>query len=100
MAVMEGVLELVANVLVMGEIIVHVLVMGVLVLVADWLLVGGAPVVDVLIEHKVLADALHIGGNVLVVEAVVVSLQALVWSWVSWWRRNIHVHRWMIIKFE
>ena len=39
MAVIEGVLELVANVPVMGEIIVHVLVMGVLVLVAGWLLV-------------------------------------------------------------
>ena len=58
---------------------VHVLVMGVLVLVADRLLVGGALVVqvDVLIDHTVLADILHVGGNVLVVEAVVVSLQAL-----------------------
>ena len=33
--------------------------------------------VDVLIEHKVLADASHISGNVLMVEAVVVFLQAL-----------------------
>ena len=48
--------------------------MGVSVLVVDWLLVGGALVVDVLIEHGVLADALHIGENV---EAIVVSLQAL-----------------------
>ena len=48
MAVMEGVLELVANVLVMGEMFVHVLVMGALVLVADQLLVGGALVVHVL----------------------------------------------------
>ena len=77
MAVMEGVFELVTNVLVMGEMFVHVLVMSALVLVADWLLVGGALVVDVLIEHSVLADALHVGGNVLVVEAIVVSLQAL-----------------------
>ena len=60
MAVMEGVLELVANVLVNGEMFVHVLVMGVLVLVADRLLFGGAHV-DVLIEHNVLADALHVG---------------------------------------
>ena len=76
---MKGALELVANVLVMDEIFVHVLVMGVLVLIAGRLLVGGALVVhvDVLIEHTVLADALHVGGNVLVVEAVVVSLQAL-----------------------
>ena len=76
---MKGALELVANVLVMDEMFVYVLVMGVLVLVADRLLVGGALVVhvDVLIEHTVLADALHVGGNVLVVEAVVVSLQAL-----------------------
>ena len=76
---MKGALELVANVLVMDEMFVHVLVMGALVLVADRLLVGGALVVhvDVLIEHTVLADALHVGGNVLVVEAVVVSLQAL-----------------------
>ena len=48
--------------------------MGVLVLVADQLLVGGALMVYVLIEHSVLADVLHIGENV---EAVVVSLQAL-----------------------
>ena len=76
---MKGALELVANVLVMDEMFVYVLVMGVLVLVADRLLVGGTLVVhvDVLIEHTVLADALHVGGNVLVVEAVVVSLQAL-----------------------
>ena len=78
---MKGALELVANVLVMDEIFVHILVMGVMVLVADQLLVGGAlvehDIVDVLIDHTVLADALHVGGNVLVVEAVVVSLQAL-----------------------
>ena len=76
---MKGALELVPNVLVMDEMFVHVLVMGVLVLVADRLLVGGALVVhvDVLIEHTMLADALHGGGNVLVVEAIVVSLQAL-----------------------
>ena len=78
---MKGALELVANVVVMDEIFVHILVMGVMVLVADQLLVGGAlvvhDIVDVLIDHTVLADALHVGGNVLVVEAVVVSLQAL-----------------------
>ena len=78
---MKGALELVANVLVMDEMFVYVLVMGVLVLVlvADRLLVGGALVVhvDVLIEHTVLADALHVCGNVLVVEAVVVCLQTL-----------------------
>ena len=78
---MKGALELVANVLVMDEMFVYVLVMGVLVLVADRLLVGGALVVhvhvDVLIEHTVPADALYVGGNVLVVEAVVVCLQAL-----------------------
>ena len=76
---MEGVVKQVPNVLVMDEMFVHVLVMGVLVLVADQLLVGGALVVrvDILIQHIVLADVLHIGGNVVVVEAVVVSLQEL-----------------------
>ena len=64
MAVTEDVLELVANVPVMSEMFVHVLVMGVLVLAADRLLVGGALVVDVLIEHSVLADTLHVGENV------------------------------------
>jgi hypothetical protein len=63
-AVKEGVLELVVNDLVMGE-HVHVLVMGALVLVADCLN-----------EHYVLPDALHVhdGGDVLVVDAVVVFL--------------------------
>lgn len=64
MAVMEGVLELVVNVLVMGALVVHVLVMGVLVLVPDCLV-------------ALVADALHVGGDVLLVDAVVVSLQTL-----------------------
>ena len=76
---MEGVLKQVPNVPVMDEVFVHVLVMGVLVLVADRPLVGGALVVyvDILIQHTVLADVLHIGGNVVVEEAIVVSLQEL-----------------------
>ena len=64
MAVMEGVLELVVNVLVMGVLVVRVVVMGALVLVPDCLV-------------ALVADALHIGGDVLLVDTVVVFLQTL-----------------------
>ena len=77
---MEGVLELAVNVLVMGALVVYVLAMDALVLVVDCLVVRGALIVDVLIEQGVLAlvaDALHVGGDALVVDAVVVSLQTL-----------------------
>ena len=78
---MEGVLELVVDVLVMGALVVHVLV-GLLALAVDYLVVGGALVVDILIEGDVLALVANalIGGDalsVVVVDATVVYLQIL-----------------------
>ena len=50
MAAMEGALELVVDILMMSAFVVSDLVMGVAVLVADCWVVGGALVIDVLVE--------------------------------------------------